>query len=75
MERATDPVQVAHCGSGLGAEFISVYQRHPNAEMYTICQRTQPQLGFLKGTGLNRQRKRYTRRPRPNRSCVETARS
>ena len=29
---------------GFGAEFIPIYQQHPNAEMYAICQRTQAKL-------------------------------
>ena len=28
-------------GLGFGAEFIPIYQRHPNAEMYAICRREQ----------------------------------
>ena len=29
-------VNVAIVGLGFGAEFIPIYQRHPNAEMYAI---------------------------------------
>jgi predicted dehydrogenase len=37
---ATDAkVRVAIVGLGFGAEFIPIYQRHPNAEMYAICRR------------------------------------
>ena len=32
-------VNVAIIGLGFGAEFIPIYQRHPNANMYAICQR------------------------------------
>ena len=32
-------VRVAIVGLGFGAEFIPIYQRHPNAEMYAICRR------------------------------------
>ena len=32
-------VRVAIIGLGFGAEFIPIYQNHPDAEMYAICQR------------------------------------
>ena len=32
-------LRVAIIGLGFGAEFIPIYQRHPNANMYAICQR------------------------------------
>jgi predicted dehydrogenase len=32
-------VRVAIIGLGFGAEFIPIYQAHPDAEMYAICQR------------------------------------
>ncbi|MCB0633555.1 MAG: Gfo/Idh/MocA family oxidoreductase [Saprospiraceae bacterium] len=35
---------IAIIGLGFGAEFIPIYQRHPNANMYAICQRTQSAL-------------------------------
>ena len=34
-------------GSGFGAEFIPIYQRHPQAEMYAICQRDRKKLDQL----------------------------
>ena len=37
-------VKVAIVGLGFGAEFIPIYQAHPNAEMYAICQRTESKL-------------------------------
>ncbi len=37
-------VNVAIIGLGFGAEFIPIYQRHPNANMYAICQRTEKKL-------------------------------
>ena len=37
-------VRVAIIGLGFGAEFIPIYQRHPNAEMYAICRRDQKEL-------------------------------
>jgi predicted dehydrogenase len=38
------PVNVAIVGLGFGAEFIPIYQRHPNANMYAICQRSPDKL-------------------------------
>ncbi|MBI3864773.1 MAG: Gfo/Idh/MocA family oxidoreductase [Planctomycetia bacterium] len=32
-------VNVAIVGLGFGSEFIPIYQRHPNANMYAVCQR------------------------------------
>ena len=37
-------VNVAIIGLGFGAEFIPIYQRHPNANIYAICQRTAAKL-------------------------------
>src|ERR671910_166143 len=37
-------VRVAIVGLGFGAEFIPIYQRHPNAEMYAICRRDKGEL-------------------------------
>jgi predicted dehydrogenase len=37
-------VNVAIIGLGFGAEFIPIYQRHPNAGMYAICQRNADRL-------------------------------
>ncbi|WP_234572195.1 Gfo/Idh/MocA family protein [Rhodohalobacter sp. 614A] len=37
-------VNIAIVGLGFGAEFIPIYQRHPNANMYAISQRTESQL-------------------------------
>jgi predicted dehydrogenase len=39
-----DKVRVAIVGLGFGAEFIPIYQRHPDAEMYGICRRDQREL-------------------------------
>jgi predicted dehydrogenase len=38
------PVRVAMVGLGFGAEFIPIYQRHPDAEVHAICQRTESHL-------------------------------
>lgn len=40
-------VNVAIVGLGFGAEFIPIYQRHPRANMYAICQRTQRKLDAI----------------------------
>ena len=37
-------IRVAIVGLGFGAEFIPIYQRHPNAEMYAICRRDKAEL-------------------------------
>lgn len=39
-----DRVNVAIIGLGFGAEFIPIYQRHPQARMHAICQRTEAKL-------------------------------
>lgn len=38
------PVRVAIVGLGFGAEFIPIYQNHPQAEMYAVCQRNAERL-------------------------------
>ena len=40
-------INVAIVGLGFGAEFIPLYQRHPNANMYAICQRTRSKLDAI----------------------------
>ena len=37
-------INVAIVGLGFGAEFIPIYQRHPDANMYAICQRNKEKL-------------------------------
>ena len=37
-------VRVAVVGLGFGAEFIPLYQKHPDAECYAICQRDEKKL-------------------------------
>jgi predicted dehydrogenase len=37
-------VRVAIVGLGFGAEFIPIYQLHPNAEMYAVCRRDKTEL-------------------------------
>jgi predicted dehydrogenase len=40
-------INVAIVGLGFGAEFIPIYQRHPLANMYAICQRTTKKLNAI----------------------------
>ena len=44
MGRDNQQVRVAIIGLGFGAEFIPIYQKHPHANMYAICQRTESKL-------------------------------
>jgi predicted dehydrogenase len=41
---ANKKIRVAIVGLGFGAEFIPIYQAHPNAEMYAICRRNRAEL-------------------------------
>ncbi len=41
---AKESVNVAIIGLGFGAEFIPIYQNHPNANMYGICRRNKAEL-------------------------------
>jgi predicted dehydrogenase len=40
-------INVAIIGLGFGAEFIPIYQRHPGANMYAICQRDTSKLNNI----------------------------
>src|SRR5215212_9411812 len=40
-------INIAIVGLGFGAEFIPIYQRHPNANMYAICQRDAEKLNKI----------------------------
>ena len=42
--RKQPPFRIAIAGLGFGAEFIPIYQRHPQAELVAICQRTKAKL-------------------------------
>ena len=52
-------INIAIVGLGFGAEFIPLYQRHPNANMYATCQRTQEKLDAI-GDAFGIE-KRYTK--------------
>ena len=55
---AEKKVNVAIIGLGFGAEFIPIYQRHPNANMAAICQRSEGKLNAVGDAfGID---KRYT---------------
>jgi len=41
---STQKVRVAVVGLGFGAEFIPIFQAHPNAELVAICQRSKDKL-------------------------------
>ena len=41
---ATKKINIAIIGLGFGAEFIPIYQKHPDANMYAICQRNAQKL-------------------------------
>ena len=43
----SDKINIAIIGLGFGAEFIPIYQRHPHANMYSICQRTESKLNAI----------------------------
>jgi predicted dehydrogenase len=40
-------VNIAIIGMGFVAEFIPIYQRHQNANMYAICQRSEDSLNEI----------------------------
>jgi len=40
-------INVAIVGLGFGAEFIPIYRKHPNAEMYAICQRNEEKMNAI----------------------------
>src|SRR5882724_3213799 len=51
-------INMAIVGLGFGAEFIPIYQRHPQANLYAICQRRQEKLDAVgEAFGVER---RYT---------------
>src|SRR4051812_34920834 len=43
-------VNIAIVGLGFGAEFIPIYRKHPDANMYAICQRTRHKLDEIGDT-------------------------
>lgn len=41
------PIRIALAGLGFGAEFIPIYQRHPDADLVALCQRSKEKLDQL----------------------------
>lgn len=41
------PIKVAIAGLGFGAEFIPIYQAHPNAELVAVCRRNEKELNKI----------------------------
>jgi predicted dehydrogenase len=41
---SSQKVNIAIAGLGFGAEFIPIYQKHPNANLYAVCQRSESKL-------------------------------
>jgi predicted dehydrogenase len=53
-------VNVAIIGLGFGAEFIPIYQRHPDARLYAICQRNTVKLNQIGDAfGIEKRYSRY----------------
>src|SRR5260221_10071011 len=49
-------INIAIVGLGFGAEFIPIYQRHPYANMYAVCQRNPAKLEEIgKAFGIEKQ--------------------
>ncbi len=47
MRQDLDRPRIAIVGLGFGAEFIPIYQRHPNAELSALCQRNEVTLNEI----------------------------
>src|SRR3954463_7627660 len=45
--KKSPPVKVAMIGLGFGAEFIPIYQRHPQAEVVAVCRRNEAEMNKL----------------------------
>ena len=54
----TRKVNVAIIGLGFGVQFIPIYKRHPQTNMYAICRRSEKELNFIGDTFAVE--KRYT---------------
>ncbi len=53
-------VKIAMVGLGFGAEFIPIYQAHPNAEVISICRRNETELNKCGDQfGIERRHTRY----------------
>ncbi|WP_289039885.1 Gfo/Idh/MocA family oxidoreductase [uncultured Zobellia sp.] len=47
---STQKINIALIGLGFGAEFIPIYQKHPNANLVALCQRNEEKLNQLADT-------------------------
>ena len=56
---STQKVRVGVVGLGFGAEFVPLYQKHPNAECVAVCQRDEKKLKLVGDTF--KVARRYTR--------------
>ncbi len=56
----SDKVNVALVGLGFGAEFIPIYQQHPNTNIAAICQRNEESLNAIGDEFGIEPSKRYT---------------
>ena len=45
--KKSPPVKVAIIGLGFGAEFIPIYQRHPQAEVAAVCRRNEAEMSRI----------------------------
>ena len=60
MDRPLRTIRTAIVGLGFGAEFIPIYQRHPDAELIAICQRSKDKLNQIGNTfGIARRYQEY----------------
>ena len=70
-------IRVGIVGLGFGAEFIPIYQQHPNAEMYAICRRNKAELDAcrrpVRRQGALHRLRRDARRPQPRRRARQLA--
>ena len=78
MSMSSKTVNVAMVGLGFGAEFIPIYQAHPQANMYAICQRNEDEAEQGRRQLRHRQAlhelRRRARRSRASISSTSTAR-
>ena len=60
MSSGGDKVNVAIVGLGFGVQFIPIYKRHPQANMYAICRRSKAALNAVGDAfGVDRRYERY----------------
>ena len=69
---ADKKVNVAMVGLGFGAEFIPIYQRHPDANMLAICRRNEAELNKI-GDAFGIEQAIHELRGRAGRSRTSTS--